>query len=357
MELPKAKNPSVIGVFIGKFFPPHIGHASVIAQALSMCEKLYIIVCAIPDSSPSGQLRAYWLQQLAPQAEILLTDDLCEWHFDSPCVDSCTDVWSQRLKDLVPEKVDLVFTSEEYGDAFAAAISATHVSVDRGRKTHPVSATNIRTQLNEYWNFLPRIVRAGLYRKIVIIGAESTGTTTLARDLAVSLNAPWVAEVGRTISWELAIRAGGIEKADWNEEVFWRVLREQSRAEVDAVHGHCDTVPSVVGPWLVCDTDAIATVVWWDRYLATPSVNAMNFAQPYLGDLYVITDPQDVVFVQDGLRDGEHLRHEMHNSFVEIARQTKKPVVVATGSRQERVSQLITEIEKHEKEHPRFSPT
>jgi nicotinamide riboside kinase len=135
------------------------------------------------------------------------------------------------------------------------------------------------------------------------------------------------------------------------------VLREQSRAEVDAVHGHCDTVPSVAGPWLVCDTDAIATVVWWDRYLATPSVNAMNFAQPYLGDLYVVTDPQDVVFVQDGIRDGEHLRHEMHNSFVEIARKTNKPVIIATGSREDRVSQLITEIEKYEKKHPRFFPT
>jgi hypothetical protein len=73
--------------------------------------------------------------------------------------------------------------------------------------------------------------------------------------------------------------------------------------------------------------------------------------------LFRSTDPQDVVFVQDGLRDGEHLRHEMHNSFVEIARKTNKPVIIATGSREDRVSQLIIEIEKYEKKHPRFFPT
>jgi HTH-type transcriptional repressor of NAD biosynthesis genes len=345
----------VIGVIFGKFFPFHNGHLSVIKRALSECEKVFVVVCVNDGSQPSGQKRAYWIQQSAPEAEVLLTEDLCIWHFSQPCVESCTDVWKKRTAELIPHEIDIVYSSESYGEGFSKAISARHVSVDSRRDLHPVSGSQIRSNLADNWNHLPQIVKRGLHRKITILGAESTGTTTLACDLAAELNLPWVAEVGRTVSWELAIRHGGMDAVIWDESVFWRVLREQASAEIDVVNCSQNYANSEIGPWVVCDTDAVATVVWWERYLKSNSESAWKFAQASLADIYVVTDPRDVEFEQDGIRDGEHLRKSMHDSFVEMAMKTGKLVVVASGSRSQRVSDVAERVRAYESNHPRFS--
>jgi NadR type nicotinamide-nucleotide adenylyltransferase len=345
----------MIGVVFGKFFPFHYGHLSVITRALNECEKVFVVVCAREGSHPSGQKRAYWIQQSAPRAEVLLTDDLCNWHFSQPCVEGCTDVWKKRTAELIPHEIDLVYSSESYGEDFSKAISARHVSVDPMRGVHPISGSQIRSNLADYWQHLPQIVKGGLHRKLTILGAESSGTTTLASDLAAQLNLPWVSEVGRTVSWELAIKHGGMENVVWDESIFWRVLREQASAEIDVVNCSQGFFSSEIGPWVICDTDAVATVVWWRRYLKSNSESAWKFAQASLADIYVVTDPNDVEFEQDGIRDGEHLRKSMHESFVDAAMKTGKTVIIASGSRSERVRYVVEKIREHESNHPRFS--
>ena len=345
----------VNGILFGKFFPPHLGHVHCIETALRRSSKLFIVVCSTKTANPTGRDRAKWIQQLAPRAEVLLTEDLCEWHFGSPCVAECSGTWATWLRQVITEKIDLVFSSEDYGPNFAGLVDAEHVDVDQGRAEFPVSGTQIRSDFRKFWLDMPEVVRAGLLRKIVIIGSESSGTSTLASDLAEAMKAPLVAEVGRTISWELAILHGGMENVEWNEQVFWRVLREQADAESSARFQNCDAIPGEFGPWIVCDTDAVATVVWWERYLKENSNAAWSFAQTGLGNLYVVTDPEDVVFIQDGIRDGEHLRSEMHKSFLEVAKRTQRRLVVASGSREERVRQVLREIHQFEKDEIRFS--
>ena len=68
-----------------------------------------------------------------------------------------------------------------------------------------------------------------------------------------------------------------------------------------------------------------------------------------------MTDPEDVIFFQDGIRDGEHLRFEMHSSFLEVVKRTEKRLVVASGTREERVQQVLGEIQQFKKDKIRFS--
>ncbi|WP_256842158.1 AAA family ATPase [Ornithinimicrobium cryptoxanthini] len=63
-----------------------------------------------------------------------------------------------------------------------------------------------------HWWALPTPVRAWLTRRVVVLGAESTGTTTLSRDLAAELGCGWVPEFGRDWSRE---RPGGLG-APWH---------------------------------------------------------------------------------------------------------------------------------------------
>src|SRR5581483_9617149 len=65
-----------------------------------------------------------------------------------------------------------------------------------------IMATALRTSLavNTCWYFLEPPVRAYYARRICLIGAESTGKTTLARALAEHYQTVWVPEYGREYS-------------------------------------------------------------------------------------------------------------------------------------------------------------
>ncbi len=79
---------------------------------------------------------------------------------------------------------DAVFTSEDYGDRYAAFMGSTHVLVDKARLQVPCSGTAIRTNLSRNGNIWEPPVRAWFVKRICVLGAESTGTTTLAQALA-----------------------------------------------------------------------------------------------------------------------------------------------------------------------------
>jgi len=55
----------------------------------------------------------------------------------------------------------------------------------------PVSGTRVRADVPGKRGFLEPAVRAALALKIVVVGTESTGTTTLSRALVDHLRARW----------------------------------------------------------------------------------------------------------------------------------------------------------------------
>ena len=129
------------------------------------------------------------------------------------------------------------------------------------------------------------------------------------------------------------------------------------RTELLALQGRIQEQPSNLGPWLVCDTDTLATVAWWERYLTTSSSPLLEFAQSRLADLYVVTSPNGVAFDDsDPTRDGRHVRLAMHERFCELVAQSGRPYIVVSGDRSERVHKVRTALTEFEAQHPRFVP-
>lgn len=141
-------------------------------------------------------------------------------------------------------------------------------------------------------------------KRVIITGAESTGSTTLATALAAHLGCAWVPEYGRDFA---ANRPGG-PPAPWQDAEFVEIAAQQNALENTAA------TRSTTG-WLVCDTDAMATVIWQERYMgrSTAAVRAMAAAQvlPYAR----ILTGDEIPFVADGQRDGAHIRHAMQDRF------------------------------------------
>ena len=106
---------------------------------------------------------------------------------DNPTDYDDPQVWEDHVRvfrEAVPERIDFVFTSESYGDELARRMSARHISCDPDRAAIPVSGSGVRADPVANWRYLAPPVRAYLTRRVVVLGAESSGTTTTTRALA-----------------------------------------------------------------------------------------------------------------------------------------------------------------------------
>jgi NadR type nicotinamide-nucleotide adenylyltransferase len=165
-----------------------------------------------------------------------------------------------------------------------------------------------------------------------VVGAESSGTTTLARALAAHYDTVWVPEYGREY-WEQ--KMAGPDRV-WRAAEFVAIAREQARRE--------DAAAREANRLLVCDTDAFATVIWHERYVGRRSaeVEAARASRPI--DLYLLTDI-DIPFVQDGTRDGEHIRAWMHGRFRAALEEQGRPFAVVSGAHAERLRTAVDLID------------
>jgi len=191
--------------------------------------------------------------------------------------------------------------------------------------------------------------------RVVLVGAESTGKTTFARDLCDALarrggafaSTRWVPEYGRDYTIEKlelersrAARDGcpepGMDALAWTSDDFVAIAREQNALE--------ERLARVTGPVLICDTDTFATAIWHERYLGARSaaVEALAVAQP---SLYLLTHHDDVAFEADEIRDGERFRAWMTEAFVERLRGGVHRLVSVRGTRDERVSAALIAID------------
>ena len=177
--------------------------------------------------------------------------------------------------------------------------------------------------------------------RVVVLGSESTGSTTLAQDLSERLGVIWVPEFLREYADEKAAEAGSIWDIAWTPTDFDAVADGQEAMETTAIADAREHGQDLV----VCDNDVLAVAVWHLRYLGTASPAIAARAQPPA--LYVLTTPDGVPFVQDGLRDGEHVRGPMTEWFREALRAQAAPWIEAVSARRARVDQVVAWLSAH----------
>ncbi|SHK85916.1 AAA family ATPase [Hymenobacter psychrotolerans] len=177
-------------------------------------------------------------------------------------------------------------------------------------------------------------------RKVVLLGTESTGKTTLTQQLAAHFEAPCVLEAGR----DLIAHSGSFTRAD-----LLAVATEQARRIVQAL--------KTAGPLLLIDTDVHITqsYAWfaWGEMLVVPAdVYALHRADLYL---YLTAD---VPYVQDGTRLAASERLRLDLSHRQTLAAAGVPFVEIRGTWAERFRQAAHLVEalgegaNTEKPHP-----
>jgi NadR type nicotinamide-nucleotide adenylyltransferase len=333
------------GLVIGKFYPPHAGHRHLIASAAEQSGHLSVIVLGNRFESLGVQDRADWIAaEFAghPHVGVIAQQD------DSPEDYDSDEIWKAHselmrlaLKNSGVTNIDAVFTSEAYGYQLADAFGAEHVLVDAGRGTYPVSGTLCRDDLAAAWPNIIEPARQGMATRIIIVGAESTGTTTLTKALTdhYAERFPLIGDVpeyGRLHTYDklAAVRrtdlSAGVEDLVWETADFSLIARRQNELE-NAAASMC--------PLVIADTDALATVLWERRYAGEGSYGAAAAAADLpRRDVYLVTDHVGVEFEDDGFRDGEHIRADMTEWFKDALTAAGHSWILVTGSHERRMA-------------------
>lgn len=314
------------GIVIGKFCPPHRGHHFLINSALSQCHHVSVLVCWKEEQSVPIHIRMECLKEEHPEATIIEVKDTL--------ADDDTQGWAKYTLQILKTPPDAVFSSEDYGEPYAKLMGAKHIMVDRERVSFPCSATLIRQNPNRMFDWLSPFMRAFYVKRICLVGAESTGKTTLAQELAAYYQTNWVPEYGREYcekKWE----TGYIDQ--WTTNEFVIIAEKQAQLE--------DIAARIANRLLICDTDPFATSIWHERYMNFRSHEIEIFSETRKYDLYILTG-DEIPFVQDGFRDGESIRHWMHQQFVTRLTETQRNWIMISGTREERLVSSIRIIDK-----------
>jgi NadR type nicotinamide-nucleotide adenylyltransferase len=252
--------------------------------ARAAVDELVVLVCSIEREPIPGAIRFGWVRDSHPDCVVV---HVAEEVPQTPEEDAgFWPIWTDLIARYAG-RIDVVFTSESYGDELARHIGARHVSVDRERAIVPVSGTAIREDPMRYWDFIPRVVRPYFVKRVALLGTESTGKTTLSQWLAQRFNTTWVEEYGRPYCETrpaLTLQLHDFEAIAWGQ-VTWE---EGGALGANRV--------------LICDTDLHTTATWSDIVVGARPPGLTEAARARHYDLVLLLSEEGTPWVDDGLR-------------------------------------------------------
>jgi NadR type nicotinamide-nucleotide adenylyltransferase len=161
--------------------------------------------------------------------------------------------------------------------------------------------------------------------RVAILGAESTGKSTLAAQLAARYATVWVPEYLRQFV-----------------ETEQRVPYETDQfdiARVQMAHENAAAAKAAGHRFLFCDTTpfmtAIYSGVYWGR--VDPALAALDLHYDYA---FTLVAAPDLPWVADGLqRESEAVRQQVHQALVDKLERRRIPFTLLTGSLEQRLAQ------------------
>jgi HTH-type transcriptional repressor of NAD biosynthesis genes len=315
------------GLVIGKFMPVHEGHIALISFAASQCTEVIVSMSFTAADPINPHLRFAWLKNIfQPDGKIkvhMVSDDFDD---DQLPVKERTKTWSDFIRKTYPE-IDIVFSSEEYGNYFADHLGAKHIPFDYTRTRIAVSASLIRENPMRYWHFIPDVVRPYFVKKFCIYGPESTGKSTLTKTLAEVYHTEFVPEVAREM----------ITKNDFNVEDIINI----GRAQTWRIFQKIKTANRI----LFCDTDLITTEIYSQHYLKVIPQQLYDLEKQIQYDHYFLLDI-DVPWIADGLRDLGNQREQMYKIFQAELDKRKVPYTKVQGTFDQREKTIRSVIDQ-----------
>ncbi|TGK55458.1 ATPase [Leptospira kanakyensis] len=322
------------GLVLGKFYPPHKGHIHLITEAKKKCDELTVLICSLQREQIPGDLRFSWMVSLFPDPKIRIVwvqDENPQYPEEDP---DFWNLWRNTIETHTKKKVDILFTSEEYGEPLSKVLGCNHTLIDLNRNQVPVSATKIREAPLSHWEWIPELIRPYFVKRIVLTGSESVGKTSLAKILAEEFQTNWIPEFAREY---LESKVGPMDESD-----FLPIAKGHLFSEVEAA--------KTSNGILILDTDLLTTKVYLERYYESeiPWLTERALGLKYDASLFLDID---IPWIEDKLRDLGEERESMRTRFLQAMKDAQRSFHWIRGDYQTREKEAI-KIINHLKSEP-----
>jgi HTH-type transcriptional repressor of NAD biosynthesis genes len=315
----------------GKFLPFHKGHEAMISFALTQCDFLSVLVCHDNSEDIPGEIRKSWIAETfadTPNLEVIVLQyDSRLLPNTSQTSSSVSETWSVEFKKLFPD-YSLLVTSEPYGELVAGFMGIRHIPFDMEKRQYPISASTIRNDLFANWHNLPNAVKPHFALKVVILGTESTGKTTLTELLARHYNCNFVTEAGRDII---------ADSTNFTFDDLQLVATEHAKRITEAILGDR---PLVIIDTNIHITQSYARFAFNKSLPVDDTIYDINHA-----DLYLYLN-NDVPYYQDGTRLNKVDRDLLDQSHREVLAEYHVNSVEISGGWQSRFEKAVSEVSK-----------
>ena len=172
-------------------------------------------------------------------------------------------------------------------------------------------------------------------KKIVVIGPESTGKSTLSEALAKELNTSWAKEAAREYLEQMAKHGKEYQEEDMQAIAILQVLEEEEAIQT-------------ANKYVVCDTDLHVIKVWSEAKYGRCDKWVLEQIAERKCDLYILTNI-DMPWQDDPLREHPNPedRSYFYNIYKDIVQQSGVPWVEASGTHEERLKTALQAIHTH----------
>ena len=348
-----------VGLIFGKFAPLTAGHVNFIRMAVeSGIDRLYLF---LSFDQKFNDTQTPWMQErLGLEARLLDLKRLIEDsglnrkvivnYVDESNIPGYPDgakAYADLIRAKIPEGEILThaFSSEpEYTEYFSEHFpEVEHVVLDAERTGVDISATRIRTNLRDNFEYLSEQAKPRFVKKVAIIGVESTGKSTMTQYLENHYRTTSTQEIGREICEEMFCGSEEVmTRADYLKIAMIHRIEEHSNANAAHVVHISDTTNLITHFSAVC----AGKVSYNDDLFMSLSIEeAHNFY-----DLVLFLSPE-VAWVADPLRlqDNAEKRASTNYLLEDMVEDLycAVPVVHIPGTDYEdRINQAIKAIDK-----------
>ncbi len=319
------KNNDSIGLVLGKFAPLHKGHQLLIETARREMDRVKVMIYNCPETTNIPlNVRSGWIKKLYPDVEVIEA-------WDGPTETGRAAWIKKKNEDYVLKKINepisAFYSSEWYGDHMSKFLNCANIMVDRPRQNFNVSGTRVRNNSYRYRKYLDPIVYNDYLISVVLLGAESSGKTTLTKALAKKYKTVWLPEYGREY-WEKNQQNG--------------LLTHNQLVELAIEHRHREYELIMKAKiFLFIDTNAMTTALFDEYYHGEIDSRLQKMANEDAErqNIFLLCDI-DIPYEDDGSRSGAEHRIKFARRIEEDLQAKKVSYYKIRGTLEQRLKQV-----------------